>query len=177
MNCIAQKSCVSCSERLNCEQQSCAPKEELSRRSFVKLCFAAGVAISIPPLIINRIFQSPPLQRWNWHGKAIGANISIQLCHKSQKQAKAITNLCVNEISRLEAIFTLYSDNSELVRLNKNGILEYPAPELVELMSLARFYGNLTNGSFDMTLQPLWETIKKDGINSHNMETALSLVD
>ncbi len=180
MSCVVQNSCMTCQKRHTCGGLPVVSKtggRTLSRRDFVRLSMAASVAVFVPPLIIGKLSSAYKIQRWNWQGRAMGTEISIQICSKNQKQAEAITRLCIDEISRLESIFTLYSDDSELVRLNKNGVLRYPAPELVELMSLASRYSVLTNGYFDMTLQPIWQVIKKESINSPNIKTALDLVD
>ena len=46
---------------------------------------------------------------------------------------------------------------SELSRLNRDGRLDGPPIELVELMGRARDFSDLTAGAFDVTVQPLWD--------------------
>ncbi len=144
----------------------------LSRRSFIKLCTALGVIASFPVLAAGKLRK-----RWRWDSFAMGMDINIQICHEDKKHAQDLARLCFDEVSRLEAVFTLYSNDSELARLNKDGFLDYPSPEMVELMSLARRYGDLTNGNFDMSLQPVWQVIKKEGADSPLLKEAFKLVD
>jgi thiamine biosynthesis lipoprotein len=60
-------------------------------------------------------------------------------------------------VHRLERLFSLYQDDSALVELNQRSVLNYPAPELVELLRLSQQYAALTDGAFDPTVQPLWD--------------------
>ncbi len=177
MNDPAQKDCFSCPKKRICKDVSVKNRPKLSRRNFLKLCVGTGIVAAAPFLILNKLSATPQTQKWDWQGRAMGTNISLQICHESQQKAQAITRLCVDEISRLEALFTLYSKDSELVLLNKTGSLHYPSPEMVELMSIAQRYGQLTNGNFDMTLQPVWSVVKEEGIDSSNIKAALDLVD
>jgi thiamine biosynthesis lipoprotein len=61
------------------------------------------------------------------------------------------------EATRLERVFSLYDVNSSLSRLNRSGELESPPLELVELLGLSTNFSRMTDGSFDVTVQPLWE--------------------
>ena len=63
---------------------------------------------------------------------------------------------CRDEIVRLEEVFSLYSENSALSRLNAHGFLADPPVELTELLDTCRRIFELSNGGFDPTIQPLW---------------------
>ncbi|WAP66729.1 FAD:protein FMN transferase [Jiella pelagia] len=60
------------------------------------------------------------------------------------------------EIRRLEAIFSIYRDDSELSRLNRHGRLTAPSPELLAVLTLAASVHRETGGLFDPTVQPLF---------------------
>ena len=61
------------------------------------------------------------------------------------------------ELARLEAIFSLYDPNSQLSRLNAEGQLAAPAPELLEVLSLSGSLNDSTGGVFNPAVQPLWQ--------------------
>jgi thiamine biosynthesis lipoprotein len=61
------------------------------------------------------------------------------------------------EIERHEAIFSLYRD-SEITRLNRDGALARPSAELVAVIDASQDLGRLSDGAFDITVQPLWRT-------------------
>lgn len=88
-----------------------------------------------------------------WTGTALGARASIALSHPD---ADRIVHLALEEIDRLEDIFSLYRAQSSLSRLNRDGALEAPAFELVECLGIAGAVHDATGGAFDPTVQPLW---------------------
>ncbi len=89
----------------------------------------------------------------NWQGIALGAKAQIVLDHPN---ADALISRAVGEIRRLENIFSLYNANSQLAQLNREGVLDNPAFEMVELLSICAGINARTNGAFDPTVQRLW---------------------
>ncbi|MDS1136394.1 FAD:protein FMN transferase [Nitratireductor indicus] len=100
--------------------------------------FAAGSAVS------------------RWSGQALGAHATIELAGADGALAQAVFAQIEREVSRLEAIFSLYRGDSALSRLNRTGELAAPPPELLELLALAGAVHRQTDGLFDPTVQPLF---------------------
>ncbi len=90
---------------------------------------------------------------YNWRGMALGAQARIILDHP---QAETLVAGAVSEIRRLENFFSLYLANSELSRLNREGVLSAPSFEMVELLSLCAALNSRTAGAFDPSVQALW---------------------
>jgi FAD:protein FMN transferase len=88
---------------------------------------------------------------------AMGAIASMTLVHPDREAGKQLIRRCLDEITRLEAIFSLYRPDSALARLNADGVLDHPPLELVEVMSFAAALARQSDGAFDMTVQPLFE--------------------
>ncbi len=88
-----------------------------------------------------------------WKGVALGADAQIIIDHPN---APALIARATAEIHRLENIFSLYRRESQLSRLNRNGMLRDPAFEMIELLSLCAALNARTGGAFDPTIQPLW---------------------
>lgn len=92
-----------------------------------------------------------------WRGTAMGADARLLIRDASAAQARAAVQTVLDEVARLEAIFSLYCPGSALRRLNAAGRLD-PAPlELLDLTARARWFTRATDGAFDITVQPLWE--------------------
>lgn len=89
----------------------------------------------------------------DWRGVALGAESRIILRHPD---AAALISGAVTEIHRLEKIFSLYLADSDLSRLNRDGVLPAPPFEMVELLSLCDALNARTGGVFDPTTQALW---------------------
>ena len=94
---------------------------------------------------------------WRWQGAALGADSTILLAHPDQAAARQAIAACRTEITRLERIFSLYRADSALSQLNRQGQLESPPLELVELLAFSARVSAATGGAFDVTVQPLWD--------------------
>ncbi len=88
-----------------------------------------------------------------WKGIALGADARIIIDHPD---APALIARATAEIRRLENIFSLYRRESQLSRLNRDGMLTDPPFEMIELLSLCAAVNARTSGAFDPTIQPLW---------------------
>lgn len=95
--------------------------------------------------------QASPIRQWK--GTALGADATIALDHPD---ADRLIAAALAEISRLERIFSLYRQDSELSRLNGAGRLEAPSLDLIACLGLCRDVHQATGGLFDPTIQPLW---------------------
>ncbi|MCB1563380.1 MAG: FAD:protein FMN transferase [Alphaproteobacteria bacterium] len=120
------------------------------RRRFLSVCAAAGVFTAMP---WSRVLAAAPLHRW--HGILLGAQVELTIAHPDTAQAQRLFSLCVREIKRLENIFTLYDSRSELSRLNADGLLASPSPDMYTILQQARLCHTITEGAFDVTVRPL----------------------
>ena len=91
-----------------------------------------------------------------WQGRALGAGVSMQLAGLTGDEAAPIFAEVEQELDRLEAIFSLYRTDSEITRLNREGALTAPSPEMLQVLSLSDALHHATGGVFDPTVQPLW---------------------
>ena len=91
-----------------------------------------------------------------WRGTALGALASMTLVHPDRAAARAQLGSCLLEIERLEAILSLYRQDSAIVRLNAAGELHAPPHELVELLAFGLSLSHASRGAFDPTVQPLY---------------------
>jgi len=124
---------------------------QISRRRFISIA-AAAAGLSVVPGLPG--LSTASLTRWR--GRALGADASITLVAPDRARAQALIAAARAEIERLEAIFSLFRDDSVLTRLNREGRLDNPPFDLIELLSLAGRVHRLTGGAFDPTVQPLW---------------------
>jgi thiamine biosynthesis lipoprotein len=124
----------------------------LSRRRMIAIvATAAGSAF----LTGGRTAQAGDAVRW--HGSALGAQVSIEIYHPDRAEAERLVGRCIQDVRRLEQQFSLYQADSAICRLNRTGILVSPDPDMVALLKASLFFGDLTDGAFDPTVQPLWQ--------------------
>ncbi len=92
-----------------------------------------------------------------WRGLVLGNMATIEIRHANPVKARRLLDFARQEIARLEAIMSLYRPDSALSMLNGRGILRDPPFDLVQVLSDARRFGDVTDGAFDVTVQPLWK--------------------
>ncbi|WP_420962468.1 FAD:protein FMN transferase [Brucella sp. IR073] len=128
----------------------------LSRRRVIAIsASAAGLAL------LSAGVRAAAPTAVEWRGRALGGSASLTLNHPDRQGAHRLIERIEAEIRRLERIFSLYMPDSELVRLNRDGALDHPSAELVELLEACRGYWSITGGVFDPTVQPLWEAYRE----------------
>lgn len=121
------------------------------RRAITVLAAAAGL-----PILLNAGRADARLVRWE--GTTLGAPSTIQLYHHDEAAARAAIDAGLTEVARLERIFSVYRADSAITTLNREGALDNPPAELVELLDHALGLAALSDGVYDPTIQPLWQT-------------------
>ncbi len=102
-----------------------------------------------------------------WRGTALGAELNIILEHEN---SSILIEQAIGEIKRLENIFSLYRQDSELSLLNREGKLSNPSFEFLELLSICAQINFRTKGAFDPSVQPLWALYARQYANSRGVK-------
>ena len=121
------------------------------RRALTIVAAAAGM-----PLLCgaDRSHSAPLLHQWT--GTSLGSPSQLLLYHDDGATAARIARECAAEIERLERIFALYRADSEIARLNRDGRIDFPSIDLLTVLSQCQALSALSDGAFDVTVQPLW---------------------
>ena len=153
-----------------------------TRRRFLKIIGLASIgAISGTALV--KLTKTDILKKVTWQGIALGSPAEITIYHPIQQEAEDILSESHKKLVQLENLFSLYKENSQLSMLNKNGYVENPHPDMLALLNLSKKYAEMTNGAFDVTVQPLWDLYNEAFIKTNKppleseIEKTLSLVD
>ena len=153
-----------------------------TRRRFLKIIGLASIgAISGTALV--KLTKTDILKKVTWQGIALGSPAEITIYHPNQKEAEDILSESHKKLVQLENLFSLYKENSQLSMLNKNGYIENPHPNMIALLNLSKKYAEMTDGAFDVTVQPLWNLYNEAFIKTNKppleseIEKTLSLVD
>jgi thiamine biosynthesis lipoprotein len=87
----------------------------------------------------------------------MGIDASILFCGIDFAAARAATAMAVCEIERLEIALSLFREDSEICRLNRDQVLHFPTADMRNALGLALAVAHATGGLFDPTVQALWE--------------------
>jgi thiamine biosynthesis lipoprotein len=152
----------------------------MSRRRFITFVAAAA---GLPLLLRVGGAQARPVR---WDGTALGAPASIQLFHTDESQARAAIEAGLNELKRLESIFSVYRADSSISLLNRDGVLENAPNDFIAMLTHALALAKISGGVYDPTVQPLWKTYFRHftatnpdpaGPSQQEIAASLALVD
>jgi len=129
----------------------------MTRRRLIGISAAAAGMALLPPH--GRAAPAPAAV--TWEGEAMGAQASLVIHHPDRARAERLVQATVAEVRRLERIFSLYRDDSDLTLLNRQGFLVMPPQEMVDILRQSRAAWERTGGAFDPTVQPLWDAYRR----------------
>jgi FAD:protein FMN transferase len=124
----------------------------ISRRHFLGITAAAA---GLPLLPITPGLAAPQLRIWK--GTALGCDAVLQIHHPDAATADRLIAASLAEVRRLERIMSIYQPESALSSLNRAGSLDDPPFDLVRVLSESRRLSLMSDGAFDVTVQPLWD--------------------
>ena len=157
-------------------------KSNRTRRRFLKIVGIASIGI-ISGTSLVKLTKEDTLKKVTWSGIALGAPAEITIYHPNQKEAEDILSNSYKKLVQLESLFSLYNDDSQLSMLNKNGYVKNPDPDMIALLNLSKKYAEITDGAFDVTVQPLWNLYNEAFTKTNKppkedeIEKTLNLVD
>ena len=99
---------------------------------------------------------------------AFGTTVSIAVRHADPKGAQQAIAAALGEARRVDALMSLRQPSSQVWRLNRDAVLHGPDPHLLAVLAHARTLSRLTQGAFDITVQPLWRAFDA----AHGVPTA-----
>jgi thiamine biosynthesis lipoprotein len=127
-----------------------------SRRRVIGIMAAAGgIGLSFPAW--RGMAFAADIKPVRWRGVALGADARIILYHPDKAAARTLIKRAVDEVRRLEKVFSLYRADSALAKLNARGAIDNPPLDMVRLLAQAQNVSETTRGAFDVTVQPLWD--------------------
>lgn len=125
--------------------------ERPTRRRAIAIFAAAAYA----PSACVRAARADQLHQWR--GIAMGAEACITFSGIDSAAARSAAQTVTAEIERLEDALSLFREQSELSRLNRDGCLPHPSADFRAALQLAQSIATATGGLFDPTVQSLWE--------------------
>lgn len=132
------------------------PASTLSRRQWLSVSLGATLGTAFASSAAGD--QGASELAWSERSLlGLGTTLHLRAAHPERTQAEAALDAAVAAIRRVEASMSLFRSDSELVRLNRDGRLDAPSPELLAVLRAARDIAQRTEGRFDPTVQPLWQ--------------------
>lgn len=92
---------------------------------------------------------------------AFGTTVTVALRHADAGVARRAIAEALAVVGQIHRLMSIYDPASEVFRLNRDGVLRRPDARLLEVLRHARSLSRLTQGAFDITVQPLWQAGRK----------------
>ncbi|MGB7305539.1 MAG: FAD:protein FMN transferase [Burkholderiaceae bacterium] len=122
------------------------------RRRWLQLTLGAAAAIAsplhavaLPAIWEQRIFQG------------FGTTLWLRAAHSDRARLNRALDDAVRRIGQIHSTMNLFDPDSAVSRLNREGLLPDPPPDLVHLLRLAMHLSARSGGAFDVTIQPVWQ--------------------
>jgi thiamine biosynthesis lipoprotein len=126
----------------------------LNRRQFLKITAIAGSAIFAGKLV-NDLIAGGPFFTIKETRTLMGTIINISVVAESSAAGEQAVATTFAEMERQIAIFNHRNPKCPVAQLNKNGKLDQPPIELVDVLNQAVAISNLTGRAFDVTVKPM----------------------
>jgi thiamine biosynthesis lipoprotein len=94
------------------------------------------------------------IDRFEETREMMGTYVTI-IVYSDEETAGNAINAAFEEIEKIEKIASIYDEESEASFLNKMGYIDNPSSEFLDLVNISIDYYNITDGCFDITVQPL----------------------
>lgn len=92
---------------------------------------------------------------------AFGTTVSVTLFHPDRREAELGIAEALAAVCTVDRLMSIYNPNSQVFKLNRDGMLFDPDPHLLLVLEQARALSELSRGAFDITVQPLWRVFRE----------------
>ena len=115
-------------------------------------------------------YASPPLVERT--EQVMGTYATITIIDRNTTRANLALDAAFEEITRIEGLMSLYNESSEVALLNRNGTnWTTLSPDTLYVLQKAEYYSRISNGSFDITCNPLLDLWMVKAKNENKMPT------
>ena len=138
-------------------------KKSISKRRFLQIVGVTSIGFhSFHALAKNKLIKIKK------SGRLLGTDAQITIFCDSKEKGEIVLDKCFNEAKKLESMFSLYKNDSVISQLNENGEIHNYPNQFRELIEIALRFSKISNGAFDITVQPLWKLYEDFYTNNDN---------
>ena len=100
---------------------------------------------------------SPILRKFEDTRSMMDTFVTITVYAADEEKADAAIDAGFARMEEIERVASIFDEQSQASQLNRDGYLEAPSEDFQQLITKSLEYGKLTDGAFDITVQPLLE--------------------
>jgi len=114
----------------------------------------AGLLILLIVLLMSVTCAGEPAMMFEETRDLMGTYVRV-VVYSDEKTAEEAISAAFTRMEEIVNIASIFDEESEAFILNQDGHLDTPSDELLQLINISLDYSELTEGSFDITCQPL----------------------
>ena len=151
-------------------------KTKISRRQFLQIVAVGGAAAAVSKFGLDALAADEIVSESRL---LMGTVINIKVVGLDPKLATAAINASFARMAGHEAVLSRFLPGSQLSELNQTGVTYDPHPALLTVLNQSQELSQLTDGAFDITVNPLLALYQTSETlpSNEEVEKALSLVD
>ncbi len=118
------------------------------------------IIVSVLVLLIATLSATScaaPLRKFEDTRSMMDTFVTITVYTADAAKAEAAMNSAFARMEEIEGAASIFDEEAQASKLNRDGYLEAPSEDLRQLITKSLEYGELTDGAFDITVQPLLE--------------------
>jgi thiamine biosynthesis lipoprotein len=148
---------------------------EIGRNMKKSYKLVAGLLILLIVVLGSVSCEKEPSLRFEETRSLMDTYVKV-IVYSDEETAETAINAAFARMEEIEKIASIFDSESEAFKLNQDGYLETPSDDLLKLISMSLDYYHLTEGSFDITIQPLLE-LWQGGLWKESKEVQQSRID
>ena len=88
--------------------------------------------------------------------RALGTEVRVTIMGLAKSAARRAVRAAFEELERIESLLSIYRPDSQVSRLNRDGVIDDADAHLLAVLSASFDMSRRSGGAFDITVQPLW---------------------
>lgn len=130
-------------------------KRKLGRRDMLRISAVAAGGLGIASWGTSAWAHSGRLSEVQETRVLMGSPAQLRLLTADPRRARTAIEAAFSEMERFEGVLSRFRPSSELSQLNRSGRLQTADAGMLQVVERALSYGRLTEGAFDISVEPL----------------------
>lgn len=117
----------------------------------------AGVLVLLAVAFGTTSCLGPSLRKFEATRSMMDTFVTITVYSPDEATAEEVIGAAFARMEEIEKEASIFDEEGEAFQLNRDGYLEAPSDDLLRLITMSLEFSQLTDGCFDITVQPLLE--------------------
>jgi thiamine biosynthesis lipoprotein len=116
-----------------------------------------SVLVLLTTILSATSCTTPSLSKFEDTRSMMDTFVTITVYAPDEEKADSVISAAFDRMEEIEKVASIFDEEAQAFQLNRDGYLEAPSEDLRQLITKSLEYSKLTDGAFDITVQPLLE--------------------